>query len=161
MDGSPVAPPPRCRFSTSRATADATDDDPLYAVEVRARVSAGTNVMVHFAGEKEPPLEQLLGELDIFPWGRSPLTPGADPVTYTMTSPTLLPGSSIHHVYVRPTDAAGADFAIESVKLIFRSEQLATIGSGVSWQGLGEIYRETLVARAPETVRFGAIEVPA
>ncbi len=84
-----------------------------------------------------------------------------DFVTYTMTSPSSLSGSGIRHVFLRPTDAAGADFAIESVRLVFRSEHLAAIKSGVSWQGLGEIYRETLVARAPETIRFSGLALPA
>ncbi len=140
--------------------ADPADDDPLYAVEVRARVSAGANLSVQFAGETEPPLPQLEGEFDLFPWGRSPLTPGDQFVTYTMTSPNFLSGSGIRHVFIRPTDVAGADFAIESVRLVFRSEQLAAIESGVSWQGLGEVYHETLVSRAPESIRFGALALP-
>src|SRR5204863_2671280 len=38
--------------------------------------------------------------------------------------------------------------------LIFRREQLAGVPSGVSWQGLRDVFRETLVTRSPETVRF-------
>src|SRR6202035_3044865 len=58
------------------------------------------------------------------------------------------------HVVLRPTDAAGASFEIESVRLVWRREHLAAIPSGVSWQGLSEIYHETLMARAPEELRF-------
>jgi arylsulfatase A-like enzyme len=57
-------------------------------------------------------------------------------------------------VLLRPTDAPGATFDIESVRLIFRKEHLASIPSGVAWQGLKEIYRESLAARAPETIDF-------
>jgi arylsulfatase A-like enzyme len=141
--------------------ADPADNDPLYAVEVRMRASAGANLMVTFSGDPEPPLERLEGEMDIFSWGRSPLRPGEEVVTYSMTSASFLIGSGIRHVFLRPTDAADADFAIESVKLVFRSERLAGIESGVSWQGLGEVYRETLVSRAPETIRFDRLTLPA
>jgi YebC/PmpR family DNA-binding regulatory protein len=60
--------------------------------------------------------------------------------------------SEIRHVLVRPTDSPGANFAIESVRLVFRKEHLASIASGPSWQGLSEVYRETLVSRSPETL---------
>src|SRR4029079_7216432 len=49
--------------------------------------------------------------------------------------------------------------AIESVRIVQRKEHLAAIPSGVGWQGLSQVYRETLVARSPETLRF-ALEVP-
>ena len=55
---------------------------------------------------------------------------------------------------LRPVDAAGAEFAIESVRVIFEREHLASIPAGLSWQGLDGTYRETLVARSPETLRF-------
>ena len=74
--------------------------------------------------------------------------------TYTITPPAPISGARIRHLLIRPTDAAGADFAIESVRLVFRREHLAGVPSGVSWQGLRDIFRETLVTRSPETVRF-------
>jgi hypothetical protein len=45
-------------------------------------------------------------------------------------------------------------FEIESVRMILRKDYLATVSSGVSWQGLNEIYRESLVSRAPEVMTF-------
>src|SRR6267142_1104012 len=59
--------------------------------------------------------------------------------------------ADIRHILIRPTDAAGATFEIESIRLVFRKEFLAGIPSGVSWQGLSEIYHETIVSRAPES----------
>ena len=53
-----------------------------------------------------------------------------------------------------PPTPPGAEFAIESVRLVFRREHLAGVPSGVSWQGLRDVFRETLVTRSPETVRF-------
>jgi len=40
------------------------------------------------------------------------------------------------------------------VRVVFRKEHLASVPSGMGWQGLSEVYHETLVARAPETVRL-------
>ena len=74
--------------------------------------------------------------------------------TYTLTPPAPVTGARIRHLVIRPTDAADADFAIESLRLVFRREHLAEVPSGVSWQGLRDIFRETLVTRSPETARF-------
>lgn len=62
--------------------------------------------------------------------------------------------SSIRHIALRPTDASGAEFKIESIRLVFRKEYLADVPSGVSWQGVSEIYRETIVTRPSKTLRF-------
>ena len=48
---------------------------------------------------------------------------------------------------IRPTDAAGATFEIESVRLVYGRSTWPGIPSGVGWQGLKEIYRE--IARGP------------
>ena len=61
---------------------------------------------------------------------------------------------------LRPTDVAGAEIEIESVRLIFRKEYLANIPSGVSWQGFADIFRETLVTRSPERILF-VLDLPA
>ena len=70
--------------------ADPADDDPLYAVEIRARASAGANLVIHFTGEKQPPPEQLADEIELLSWGRTPITPGEELVTYTLTSPSSI-----------------------------------------------------------------------
>ncbi|HVS16620.1 MAG TPA: sulfatase [Thermoanaerobaculia bacterium] len=129
-------------------------DDVLHAVELRMRVSAGANLTVHFEAGEEIDPQRARGAMGLFPFAKSPLVPGDDAVTYTLTSPFPLPAAATRHVLVSPTDAPGAEFEIESVRLIFRREHLASFPSGVSWQGLGEIYRETLVARAPESIDY-------
>jgi arylsulfatase A-like enzyme len=72
---------------------------------------------------------------------------------------TSVRSADTRHVLLRPTDAEGAEFEIESVRLVFRKEHLASIPSGVGWQGLEEIYRESIVSRSPETLRF-SLRVP-
>src|SRR6185295_11691012 len=89
------------------------------------------------------------------PWTiTTPILAGDKVQTYVITPPAPISGARIRHLMIRPTDAEGADFAIESVRLVFRREHLAGVPSGVSWQGLRDIFRETIVTRSPETVRF-------
>ena len=40
------------------------------------------------------------------------------------------------------------------MRLVSRTEHLASIPAGVGWQGLQQIYRESLVAHAPESMQF-------
>ena len=89
----------------------------------------------------------------------TPITPGDQVQTYVLTKARPLPASQIRHVFIRPSDVPGATFAIESVRLIFRREHLASIQSGVGWQGMREVYRESITSRAPERMQF-ALDVP-
>jgi len=136
-----------------------SNTDVLQEVIVRARVSAGDNLAVSFSRREELDMSDVLSGMSDFPWQlSSPLVTGNEVQTYTLraggTARTSIPASSIRHVMLRPTDASGAEFEIESVRLVFRREHLASIPSGVSWQGLAEVYRESVVSRAPEDVSF-------
>jgi len=129
--------------------------DQVHAVEVRMRVSAGTSLQ--FVTRPSPTVDlKVEAALPVSLPGaiNTPLLAGTEMQTYTMTVPAPITGSRIRHVVIRPTDVAGAEFAIESVRLVFRREHLASVPSGVSWQGLRDVFRETLVTRSPETVRF-------
>jgi arylsulfatase A-like enzyme len=129
--------------------------DQLYAVEVRLRVTRGANLFLTTSAAPTVDLPRLSGLANSVPWViTTPLLPGDKAQTYTITPPSPISGPRIRHIMLRPTDAPGADFAIESLRLIFRREHLANLPSGVSWQGLRAIFRETLVTRSPETVRF-------
>ena len=129
--------------------------DQLHAVEVRLRVSKGANLALTSSAAPTVDLSRQLALASSIPWIiKTPLLPGGQVQTYTMTPPAPISGPRIRHLLLRPTDAAGAEFAIESVRLVFRREHLASMPSGVSWQGLREIFRETLVTRSPETARF-------
>jgi len=130
--------------------------DQLQAVEIRMRVSAGSNL--HIVTRPTPTVD-LPGETRlprVLPGAiTTPVVAGPEMQTYTVTPAAPVTGARIRHLVIRPTDApGGADFAIESLRLVFRNEQLAAVPSGVSWQGLRDIFRETLVTRAPETARF-------
>jgi hypothetical protein len=136
-------------------TPPAADRDLLHAVEVRLRVSHGSNLQVSFRSSEKVDLDEVVSDAREFPWRlKTPLVAGDPLRSYVLRSPVPWASSDIRHVLVRPTDAAGARFEIESVRLVFRKEHLAGIPSGVGWQGLSEVYQETLVARFPETLRF-------
>ncbi len=145
-------------------TSGLDDRDVLHEIVVRARVSEGANLGVAFSSGETVDFDREVERADQFPWQlASPLVAGDGIQTYTIgtaaTARTSYPASNIRHVLLRPTDVAGADFEIESVRLVFRKEHLASIPSGVSWQGLSEIYRESIVTRSPEEVRF-TVDLP-
>jgi arylsulfatase A-like enzyme len=138
--------------------------DVLHEVVVRARASRGANLSIAFRGSESVDVRQIVERASLFPWPlTTPILSGPDLQTYRISvsasALTSVSSSDTRHVLLRPTDAAGADFEIESVRLVFRKEHLASIPSGVSWQGLSEIYRETIVSRSPEKLRF-RIRVP-
>jgi arylsulfatase A-like enzyme len=127
--------------------------DLLHSIEVRARVSAGSNLTVGFDSAEKVDVPALLAKVREFPWKtRTPLVPGTEMRTYTLRRGSPMRASRMRHVFIVPTDAKGARFAIESVRLILRKEHLASIPSGVSWQGLSGTFQETLVTRSPEAV---------
>jgi arylsulfatase A-like enzyme len=138
--------------------------DVLHEVVVRARASRGSNLSITFRGSETVDLAQVANSASLFPWAlTTPIVPGDELQTYRISvsasAVTSVSSADTRHVLLLPTDAENADFEIESVRLVFRKEHLASIPSGVGWQGLGEIYRESIVSRSPEKLRF-AIRVP-
>jgi arylsulfatase A-like enzyme len=134
--------------------------DLVHAVEIRMRASAGATVSFQAVGSERVDLGQQIVTARGLPWPFSTtLTPGNEFKTYTITPATHVAGTSMRHLLVRPTDASGATFEIESVRIIYRKEHLSSIPSGIAWQGLKEIYRESLAARSPETIAF-TVQLP-
>jgi arylsulfatase A-like enzyme len=141
-------------------TSDVQVADQLHSIEIRIRVSAGANLAVETSPAEKPAFEEIVGMMmGLGNEMTTPITPGDEVKTYVITKARPLPASQIRHVFIRPSDVAGATFAIESVRLVFRREHLASIPSGVGWQGMREVYRESIASRAPEQVRF-AVTVP-
>ena len=126
----------------------------IHAIEVRLRVSAGGTMAVELDRSKEIERDQILDGARNFTWDfTGPVTPG-EAQTQTLRSQFLVATADSRNIFLRPTDAPGATFEIESVRLVTRREHLEGVASGLGWQGLSEIYKETLVARAPEALRF-------
>ena len=134
------------------------DDEPLYAIEVRMRVSEGTEVGITLNGAQERDDEWVEARIEGLtdqprPQLRAELTPGDDFTTYTLREAGAnFRIRQVRNVLLEPSDVEGAEFEIESVRVISLKENLASIPSGPGWHGLGEIYRETIVARTPERV---------
>ena len=136
-------------------TQDLDNRDQFHAIEIRMKVSAGQHVSVITRGPGPVPWDEVERGMKLVAWPMTvPAAPGSETQTYTFTSAAPINSARIRRILVRPTDVAGATFEIESVRLIYRKEYLADLPSGVSWQGLSEIYRESLVARAPERMTF-------
>jgi arylsulfatase A-like enzyme len=141
----------------------------MHRVEIRMQVAAGEVMGLDFSGapelDRDEQLEDLAGEDASYPpIFSADLEPGDEMQTYTLTTAGTMISSlemgALRQLMIKPTDVEGVEFAIESIALVSLEEHLGSIPSGVSWQGLGEIYRETLVTRTPEAVSF-EIDVPA
>ncbi len=133
------------------------DEDLLAEVEVRMRVNKGANFSLQFAGPEDVNFGDVLASAKGLsqPWRlTTPIVAGESFQTYTLRPRDSVSLSGIHHILFRPTDAKGAEFEIESLRLLSQRERLARIPSGVGWQGLAEIFRETVVARSPESIRL-------
>lgn len=131
------------------------ENDLLHAVEITMQVSAGTAVGVTFNGGRRLNEERVLRSIRNAPEPplHAELEPGDEFHEYRLENPgRSFSVGGLRNILVQPTDAADATFAIESVRLIMRKEHLRSIASGPGWQGLDEIYRETIVSRAPERV---------
>ena len=135
--------------------------DRLWAVELKLRISAGSKLGVDTFRSDEIDREEFLHELDAY--GTSEymieLSPGDETVTYTLTeaqSTTSRTGAigGLKHLALRFVDADGADFSLESFRVVPRTEHLAGVPAGIGWHGLAGIFRETLVARAPERLTW-------
>ena len=138
------------------------DRDLLAEVEVRMRVNKGANLGLQFSGPEDVNFGDVLAGAKGLsqPWRlTTPIVAGESFQTYTLRPRDSVSLSGIHHILFRPTDAKGAEFEIESLRLLSQRERLARIPSGVGWQGLAEIFRETVVARSPETIRL-ALTLP-
>ena len=133
----------------------------LHAIELRIRVSAGEQIGIDFDTEDELNPDMLIGkarESDL-PTLSKDLIAGDEIQTYTLTMAdskfeSSFPLGTLKRIVVRPTDAAEASFELESMRLVSIKEYLASVESGLGWHGLRDIYRETLVARAPERIAF-------
>jgi arylsulfatase len=133
------------------------DADPVHEIEVRLRVDVGGNVSARLTSAEKVDVGQVI-EMSkgfAFAWSfSSPVVKGEEIRTYTLRSGFSVSGAGVRHLLLRPTDAKGARFEVESIRVVTRREHLLAVASGVGWQGLGEIYKETLVSRAPEKIRL-------
>jgi len=134
-------------------TSGLADHDLLHAVEVRLKVSRPGKLTMAFLHDEKIDVAKEIEKEKGRHWRMSASVAAGDEIrTIVLRNPFSPDSSDIRHILIRPVDAAGVAFEVESVRLIFRKEYLEGIPSGVSWQGLSEIYHETIVSRLPEKV---------
>ncbi len=133
------------------------DLDRLHGLEVKMRVSAGTNATTRLMGPQPETLDfkAILEELEIGPWlTKTKISPGEKFETYLLTPKIFETTSRIKRILFNPTDVPNTIFEIESIRLVFRQEHLAEIPSASGWHSLNEISHEALVARTPEIIEI-------
>jgi arylsulfatase A-like enzyme len=131
------------------------DSEVVHEIQVRMRASEGTQVAATLRGPAPVDFRFEAELIRPIPWPlTSPAMAGEEMQSYALGGSSAVLMRGRRHLLLRPTDREGATFEIESVRLVTRREHLAAVASGVGWQALSEVYRESLVARAPETMRF-------
>ena len=117
---------------------------------------AGENVLVQ--NEKlsttDPAFRAAVG--DALPGVPYLIDPGALRVLDTRRV-TLPPEATRREALAALCSKTGAEFAIESVRIVLNDEYLASIASGPGWHGLGEIYHQSLVLRPGERLSLPVV----
>jgi len=142
-------------------TRDLDNAEQVHAVEIRMQASAGANLFLTTQGAAPVDLARAELRARRMPWPlTTPIVADGEFHTYVVPSVVPLNMLRVRQLLIKPTDAANATFAIESVRLITEREHLAGISSGVAWQGLKDIFHEAIVSRSPETLRFDVTVPP-
>ncbi|MFQ5527103.1 MAG: sulfatase [Thermoanaerobaculia bacterium] len=141
----------------------AGEGDRLHEIVVRLRSSKGSTLSLTTLGEDGPPPEALAGETRDLTL-HAPLVAGPDFQTYNILLDRSfglgpLSRGAVKGVVLRPSDEEGAEFTLESVRLVFRKERLAAIPTGIGWHGLADVWRDTVVSRAGESVTW-SVDLP-
>lgn len=130
------------------------DNDLFNSLEVRVRASQGTKISFTLSSSEKFDSKEMLQYRKDFGWASKNLAAGEHLQTCVLTTPFTSATRNTRHILIQPTDAVGATFEIESIRLIMRKDYLAGISTGVSWQGLSGIFQESVVMRAPEKLQF-------
>ena len=140
--------------------------DLFHSLEVKARTSAAAEIRAHLEppprppappGQPKPPPKseepdfKNLAAAENFNWLMEGRLDGDWVQSVTLTQAQVRSLGGVRMILLRPASAADVTFEIESIRLISQQENRASIPSGVGWQGLGEIFRETVVSRSPES----------
>lgn len=129
--------------------------DLISEVQVRMRTSKTGKVGAFLPGRemKDEDLAFITGAEGEWP-GEATVAAGERIKTFVIQTLFPLTGAEVGQILLRPTNVEGAHFEIESVRLVFRREHLASMPSGVGWHELSQAYREAVVSRAPESIRW-------
>ena len=135
-------------YAIRSETAD--EADLVHSLEVKARTSEAVEVRAHLANSKEPNFKKLVSA-ENFNWLMEARLEGDWMQLVVLTEARVRSLKDAKAVLFRPANRAGVTFEVESIRLVSQREHRTSIPSGVGWQGLGEIFRETIVSRSPES----------
>ncbi|HJX29168.1 MAG TPA: sulfatase-like hydrolase/transferase, partial [Thermoanaerobaculia bacterium] len=130
-------------------------NDLIREVQVRMRTNKEGAIAAYLVGRemKEEELAFLAGAEGVWP-GEATVPAGDRMATFSIPMLIPLTGADIGQIMLRTPNVPGARFEIESVRIVFNGELKATMPSGVGWHELSQSYREAVLARAPESIRW-------
>lgn len=130
-------------------------NDHIHSVELRLKVGGNGTISFATSSSEELEIGPFLAPGNPFAWSMvSPIVPNEDFQSYTLRPVRPLAAAGVHHLLLKPVDAPDLDFEIDSLRVVFEREYLSSIPAGVGWQGLGGVFRESVVSRAPEVLSF-------
>jgi arylsulfatase A-like enzyme len=135
-------------------------EDDFHSVDVRLRSSVTGAVAVIRSNADKLNFDQIIEQNRNSPPQLSNKVLGGDAfqtLAITSTRPGTMAGK---YLLIRPVNAKDATFAIEFVHVLSQEEHRAMVPSGIGWQGLGGIYRESIVSRSPEVFSID-LDIPA
>jgi arylsulfatase A-like enzyme len=135
-------------------------EDDFYSVDVRIRSSAAGEVAVIRSTSDELDFKRIIEQNTTSPPQLSAKVPGGAAFQTLAITSSRLSTMAGKHLLLRPVNAKDATFEIEFVRVVSQNEHRARVPSGIGWQGLGSIYRESIVSRSPETFSVEA-NIPA
>ncbi len=134
-------------------TVDAADD--FHSVDIRLRASAEGDLIVIRSTADDLDLKRVIEQNRTgTPQLSAKVAAGDAFQTLSITSARPATMGRNKHVLIRPLNKPDATFEIEFVRIVSEKEHRASVPSGIGFQGLGSIYRESIVSRSPETVSF-------
>ena len=143
-------------YAPKPAAVDASDL--FHSIEISAKASGGAEIRAHLSNAENLNFDNLL-EVSGNNWRMEGRVNGDDCQSVTFSDPNTPGLANLKNVLLRPADAAGSTFEIASVRMLAKREHLASIPSGIGFNGLSEVYRESIVSRSPESFTVN-VDVP-
>lgn len=136
-------------------------NDTVDSVEVELSISAGNLVQATITGGDEPNTGRARYEAEMDEaFLKTKIVSALGDQTMTMQFGGTGQLRDARFIHIMPTNAAGAEFEIKAVRVITNREKLSSTPSGIAWQGLSDVFRESIVSRSPEQFSVTA-DVPA
>lgn len=144
-------------YAPKPATVDTADV--FHSIQISAMASGGAEIRAHLSNAETLNFDNLL-EVSGANWLMEGRVSGDNLQSVTFTNPNTPGLANLKNVLLRPADAAGSTFEIASIRMLAKREHLASTPSGIGFNGLSEIYRESIVSRSPERFMV-SVDVPA